>query len=178
MRLDSLKHICGAVAAMLEGDRVVVFGSAALLASFSELGSLEGSPLLRTYDADLIPYPFEEEIGVMLDESFGEGRTFHRRFGYHADIVRPRVSETFPKGWEDRLVSLKGVKQVYCLSPHDLAAAKCLVGREKDKQQLLFLLRGGYLSARELRCRVSEIELSPQWIVKVFRFLDTLLAEV
>jgi len=40
MRLDSLKHIARAVAAMLDGDRLVVFGSASLLASFPELGDL------------------------------------------------------------------------------------------------------------------------------------------
>jgi hypothetical protein len=97
MRLDSLKHLVRAVAAMLDGDRLVVFGSASLLASFPELGDLEGSPLLQTYDADVIPYPFEEEVGMMLDESFGEDRVFNQPLGYHADIVRPKVTETIPK---------------------------------------------------------------------------------
>ncbi len=102
MRLDSLIHITKAVTAMLEGERLIVFGSASLLASFPELGEMVGSPLLTTYDADIIPYPFEEEVGMLLDEAFGEDRKFHQRYGYHADIVRPKVTETFPVEWENR----------------------------------------------------------------------------
>lgn len=174
MRLDSLKHIVRAVSAMLDGDRLVVFGSASLLASFPELGDLDGSPLLRTYDADLIPYPFEEEVGMMLDESFGEDRVFHQRFGYHADIVRPKITETFPRGWEDRLRPLDGVDAVFCLEPHDMAAAKCLVGRGKDREQLRYLLNNKYLSSGKLKDRVSAIELPPKMMVKVHQFLKDL----
>ena len=107
MRQDSLKHIARAVRAMLDGDRLIVFGSASLLAKFPELGEVDGSPLLRTYDADIIPYPFEEEVGMMLDESFGEERVFHQRFGYYADIVRPRVTEA------DELELLAQLIEVY-----------------------------------------------------------------
>jgi hypothetical protein len=106
MRLDSLKHLVRAVAAMLDGDRLVVFGSASLLASFPELGDLEGSSLLQTYD---------------------------------------------------------------------MAATKCLVGRNKDREQLQYLLNADYLSPRKLKNRVAEIELSPQMIVKSHRFLDDFL---
>lgn len=95
MRLDSLKHIARSVQTMMEADRLVVFESSALLASFPELGEIADSPLQSTYDADLIPYPFTESTGLMLDEAFGEGRGFHQQFGYHADIVRPKVTETF-----------------------------------------------------------------------------------
>ena len=177
MRLDSLKHIARAVSAMLDGDRLIVFGSASLLASFPELGELQGSPLRQTYDADLIPYPFEEEVGLMLDEAFGEDRGFHQRFGYHADIVRPKVTETFPKGWEDRLVALEGVDFVYCLEPHDMAAAKCLVGREKDSAQLKFLINGAYLDPELLQKRVSGIDLEPKMVLKIHHFLDSVLEE-
>ncbi len=175
MRLDSLKHIARAVSAMLDGDRLVVFGSASLLASFPELGEQEGSPLMQTYDAGLIPYPFEESVGLMLDEAFGEDRGFHQRFGYHADIVRPQITETFPEGWEDRLVILEDVDSVYCLESHDMAAAKCLVGREKDRCQLQFLIKGGYLDPEMLKRRVSDIDLTPKMVVKVHQFLDSVL---
>lgn len=174
MRLDSLKHITRAVAAMLDGDRVVVFGSASLLASFPELGDLEGSPLQQTYDADLIPYPFEESVGMMLDEAFGEDRGFHQRFGYHADIVRPKVTETFPEKWEERLLPLAGTDSVFCVEPHDMAAAKCLVGREKDRKQLSFLLSHNYLQADLLEKRVGEILLSSKVSIKAHRFLASL----
>jgi len=40
MRLDSLKHIARSVQTMMEAERVIVFGSASLLASFPELGEM------------------------------------------------------------------------------------------------------------------------------------------
>ena len=174
MRLDSLKHITRAVCAMLDGDRLVVFGSASLLASYPDLGELKDGPLMSTYDVDLIPYPFEEEVGMMLDESFGEDRVFHQRFGYHADIVRPKVTGTFPDGWEDRLLLLEEGTPVFCLEPHDMAAAKCLIARDKDRTQLSFLLSHGYLDFALLKLRLSEIKLTPQMIVKSHRFLDSM----
>lgn len=141
MRLDSLEHIATSVLSMTGGERVIVFGSASLLASFPELGEQQDSPLKATYDADLIPFPFEEEIGLMLDEAFGEDRTFHQYFGYHADIVRPSVTETFPLGWDDRLIPLNSNDKILCLDPHDLAAVKCVIGRPKDHTQLSYLIR-------------------------------------
>lgn len=174
MRLDSLKHITRAVLAMVEAERIVVFGASSLLAQFPELGELENSPLQSTYDADLIPYPFEEEVGMMLDESFGEDRVFHQRFGYHADIVRPKVTETFPTGWENRLTALPDVDSVFCLEAHDMAAAKCLLGREKDCVQLCFLLAGDYLDPKLIKERISAIQLTPAVIEKGQGFLESL----
>jgi hypothetical protein len=159
---------------MLEGERLVVFGSASLLASFPELGEMKDSPLLTTYDADIIPYPFEEEVGMMLDESFGEERKFHQRFGYHADIVRPKVTETFPNDWEQRLVPLADLKSVYCLDPHDMAAAKCLIGREKDRCQLSFLIEKNYLNTLVIKQRLSEINVSPSLLEKAQHFIQSL----
>jgi hypothetical protein len=171
MRLDSLVHLSKAVMAMAEADRVVVFGSASLLASFPELGEQEGSPFLQTYDADLIPFPFEEEVGRMLDEAFGEDRVFHQRFGYHADIVRDMVVETFPAKWEERLVPLKNVEGVVCLDPHDMAAVKCLIGREKDRIQLQFLLSAGLLDAAVVKERLTEIAMTEKQIRSSYAFL-------
>ena len=48
MRLDSLIHLCGAVLAMTEGERIIVFGSASLLGRYPELGEQDDSPFLAT----------------------------------------------------------------------------------------------------------------------------------
>ena len=125
MRLDTLKHLGRAVAGMSEADRVIVFGSASLLATFPELGDDYDGPLTKTFDADFIPEPFVEEMGQLLDATFGRDRRFHSHFGYYADIVRPFAFEEFPEGWENRLLPLPGVERVFCLDPHDMAAAKC-----------------------------------------------------
>lgn len=177
MRLDSLKHIAKSVQVMMEAERIVVFGSASLLASFPDLGELADSPLQATYDADLIPYPFEEEVGRMLDEAFGEDREFHQRYGYHADIVRPKVTETFPEGWETRLLSLEGLENVYFLEPHDMAAVKCLIGREKDARQIEWLLEQEKLDAALLRERIRLIKVPGEKVVNARDFLESLLLE-
>ena len=172
MRLDALIHLSRAVLAMAEVDRLVIFGSASLLGSFPELGDRKDSPLQATFDADLIPIPFEEEIGLMLDEAFGEDRAFHKRYGYHADIVRSRVTETFPGGWDERLLALEGVPGAFCLEPHDMAAAKCLVGRSKDRDQLRFLL-AEFLQEETLRERLMTIAMPENVIAKGLTFLQT-----
>jgi hypothetical protein len=67
------------------------------------------------------------------------------------------------------------VETVFCLNPYDMAATKCLVGRNKDREQLQYLLNAEYLSPKKLKNRVSSIELSPKMIVKSHRFLDDFL---
>ncbi len=136
MRLSALVHLSRAILEMSEAESIVIFGSASLLASFPALEDESGSPIEMTFDADVIPFPFEESLGEMLHEAFGDGRKFHQRFGYHADIVRPKIVENFPAGWESRVVSLPGVDRVRCLDPHDMAAAKCRVARPKDAKQI------------------------------------------
>lgn len=56
--------------------------------------------------------------------------------GYYADPV-DETTATLPKGWKSRLVNLppgdtQGVKGL-CLDPHDLAIAKYVARREKDR---------------------------------------------
>ena len=177
MRLDSLKHIARSVQTMMEAERIIVFGSASLLVSFPELAELPESPLQSTYDADLIPYPFEESIGRMLDEAFGEDRGFHQRYGYHADIVRPKVTETFPSGWESRLLSIEGLDKVFVIEPHDMAAVKCLVAREKDGHQLAYLLAMELLDVAVLRSRIDEINLPDAKLAQCHAFLDGVIKE-
>ena len=172
MRLDALKHLGRAALALVESDRLVVFGSASLLAVHPELGLEVGGPLEQTMDADLIPFPFDEEIGRLLQESLGEGETFHQRFGYHADIIRPVVTEQFPQGWEGRLVPLDEVDRVFCLEPHDMAVAKGIAGREKDLALLAYLFRIGFLDPELVKERLRSVKLRESMIVKSHRALD------
>ena len=93
---------------------------------------------------------------------------------YDADIVRPKVTETFPRSWEERLVPLTDLQSVFCLDPHDMAATKCLVGRAKDKGQINFLIEKGYIKTELLKQRVSEISLSSTLLEKAHSFIQTL----
>lgn len=174
MRLSSLTHLCRAILEMSESDRIVVFGSASLLATFPDLGDELGSPIQATFDADMIPYPFEEDLGEMLHEAFGDGQKFHQRFGYYADIIRPKMTENFPLNWETRAVPLPGIERVVCLDPHDMAASKCLIARLKDSRQLEWLSSRQYIDLKIVRERLREIPLDLRALVPGHALLDRL----
>lgn len=171
MRLDTLKHLVSSVAKLSEAEKIIVFGSASLLPSFPELGDDQAGPLARTHDADLIITPFVEEVGKLLHITFGESRPFHTHFGYYADIVRPIAFEQFPKGWDDRLVPLQGVERVFCLEPHDMAAAKCQAGRQKDIDLLALLISTGRLDPELLRERLFAVAMREAMIVRSHNIL-------
>ena len=172
MRLDSLKHLTRVVAETAEVEKIVVFGSASLLPWFPVLGDDHGGPLSRTFDADMVPLPFDEEVGMMLFKTFGRLRAFHNHFGYYADIVRPFAFEQFPPGWEDRLMAVPDVERAFCIEPHDMAAAKCQAGRPKDIELLALLFATGRLMPELVRERLREVPLREAAIVTSHRALD------
>jgi len=174
MRLSALVHLSRAVLEMSEAESLVIFGSASLLASFPDLGDEVGSPIETTFDADIIPFPFAEDLGVMLHEAFGDGRKFHQHFGYHADIIRPEIVENFPEGWESRAVALSGIERVKCLDPHDMAAAKCRVARPKDARQLKWLAKRGVIDLGLVRERLRMIPIEVSALVEGHALLNIL----
>ena len=171
MRLDTLKHLARVAGSIADDRRVIVFGSSSLLPTFPELGDDHGGPLSKTYDADFILEPWSEEVGVLLDGALGEDEPFHTHFGYYADIVRPIAFEQFPKGWDDRLVPLQGVERVFCLEPHDMAAAKCQAGRQKDIDLLALLISTGRLDPELLRERLFAVTMREAMIVRSHNIL-------
>lgn len=102
----------------------------------------------------------------MLDETLGEDESFHSHFGYYADIIRPIAFEQFPKGWEERLVPLPDVPRVFCLEPHDMAAAKCQAGRPKDIELLTLLISSGRLDPAVIKERLYEVAMREAMIVR------------
>jgi hypothetical protein len=166
MRLDTLKHLARAVSSTSEAEKIIVFGSASLLPIFPELGDDHDGPLSKTFDADMIPVPFVEEMGQVLNKTFGQDRAFHNHFGYYADIIRPIAFEQFPKGWEDRLVPLPDVERVFCLEPHDMAAAKCQAGRPKDIELLALLIATGRLIPSLVTERLFGVAMREAMVVK------------
>jgi hypothetical protein len=175
MNLAALQHLAGAACALADDCDLVVIGSASLLASFPEMGRDDG-PVAQTFDADLCPEPFDEETALMLDQALGESKAFHVRNGYHADIVRPTIFETLPKGWHGRLVPVPGVEKAMALDPLDLAAVKVLVGRPKDLKLVRLLIEEGRVAWQAVSDRVFQIELDERVQRKVAQTLDELRA--
>ena len=154
MTLDALQHLLRAASALAEDRQFLVCGSASLLASFPDLG-LPDAALASTYDADLCPQPFDELTGTMLQEALGEDRAYYRRHGYHADILRGSITETFPRGWEDRLIPVPDSPGAKALDPHDLAAVKLLVARPKDLALVQTLVSQSLLNLDVIRQRLD-----------------------
>jgi hypothetical protein len=171
MRLDTLKHLARSASSIADTSNIIVFGSASLLPAFPDLGDDHGGPLAKTFDADFVVEPWDEGMGELLDEALGEGELFHNHFGYYADIIRPIVYEQFPKGWEERLVPLSGVDRVFCLEPHDMAAAKCQAGRPKDVELLALLISTKRLDPALVTERLRLVTMREAMIVKSHNIL-------
>lgn len=102
----------------------------------------------------------DESLAEVVRESIGEGSLFEVREGYHADALRPMVAETFPLGWEERLVPLPGCEAVGCLEPHDLAAVKVQAGRPKDLELCAVLVATARLDPELIQGRLRETRMS------------------
>ena len=83
--------------------------------------------------------------------------------GYYADGV-DRSTSTLPTGWESRLVKIRneGTEGAtgWCLETHDLAIAKYVAGREKDRRFTRYLAEHGLTEQTKLRERLSETPVS------------------
>lgn len=158
MNLRSLQHVIVAAKALAEGKRIIVLGSASLLASYPELGSPSG-PLATTYDADILCEPFDELTSVMLHEALGDNRTYHRIHGYHADVLRDSILQTLPSGWRERLVPVPDCEEAFAISSNDLAALKLLVGRPKDIDLLIILRENAIVKAEAVEKLIHQLDI-------------------
>lgn len=164
MTLSALQHLIRSAQALSENSQIIILGSSSLLATFPQLGEPD-QVLSTTFDADLYVAPFENLTALMLEESLGEGHAFHRIHGYHADVMREEILQTFPHGWFDRKVPVPGTT-AHALEPHDLAAVKILVHRKKDLALVRCLWALGLLDATTIRARLDllpvPIEMQPR----------------
>jgi hypothetical protein len=173
MRLPALNHLVESVRSLGQSRKVIVLGSASLLASFPELGEKE--LLESTYDGDLLLEPINKEIAGYLVEAVGQGSLFRAEHGYHADILHPTIVESLPPGWDERLVAMEGFENVFALDPYDLAVVKVVVGREKDLTLVRGLLGLGKITADKLRERLHAMPLGEKEMFRAGRNLSNLL---
>ncbi len=171
MRLPALRHLVGAVHALARSDRICVLGSSALLGSFPELGEADG-PLELSFDADLLLQPCDEQLAALLHEAVGEGSLFAQRTGYHADVLRPEITETLPPGWESRLVRLDDDAHAVTLAPEDLLVVKLRIGRPKDLELCRAVVERGLISSTVLRARLDATPLAEGEIKVVYQRLQ------
>ncbi|HUR58468.1 MAG TPA: DUF6036 family nucleotidyltransferase, partial [Opitutaceae bacterium] len=158
-----MKHLIAAVQGVAASERIRVLGSSALLARFPELGEANG-PLEKTFDADLLIEPCDEQLAAVLHEAVGDGSLFAQRTGYHADILRHEIVATLPPQWEARVVVIDPIRDVAALAPEDLMIVKLRAGRPKDLGLCRDLIDRKLITASALRQRLDATPLDEREI--------------
>jgi len=82
-----------------------------------------------------------------------------------------------PTGWKDRLIPVRGPgtrgATGYCLDIHDLAIAKYVANREKDRHFIKICIQHWMLNEATLRQRLSETSLPDERMRSVIEELIT-----
>ncbi len=186
-----MTQLIGRVQAIVPEQRIILFGSSSLFASFP------ADPPARlgvevTLDADFLLDPDDAGLRARLLESLGKDHEFHDATGYYGDFVDLRVSENFPAGWRERLVPMPGFERVFALDPVDMAVSKIAatagarlsirMGRGgvdrgmKDISVVSALLRAGRIDGQAIERRLAAMDYQPAMIVESARVVDEIRA--
>lgn len=138
MKKAHLEHVLRAAKEICEDDEFFVIGSQSLHGKYPDLPD----EILVSMEVDLIAKNHPRNTERL--NNIGMGSPFHESFGYFADPV-DFATAVLPRDWKNRLVHLKTTSaangaKAYCLEPHDLAVAKIVAWREKDRIVLRELL--------------------------------------
>ena len=152
MKKHQVDHILRAAGRITREKQFIIVGSQSLHGKYPDLPD----DLVRSAEVDLIAKRNSSRTEWL--NVIGQDSPFHQEFGYYADPV-DQTTATLPKGWKSRLVNLPpgdtdGVVGL-CLDPHDLAIAKYVARREKDRIFTRELARRG-ITSRDLLLTLLE----------------------
>lgn len=174
MTRAALEHLLRAAAAITDERHFVVIGSQAILGQFPRAPAA----LLASIEADLYPRDAVDKSDL-IDGAIGELSQFHETFGYYAHGVDDTTA-TLPEGWQTRLVPLHnentGGATGWCLDVHDLASAKLVAGRERDREFLRVLLQERLADPAVLEQRLRRLPLQVDRIERLEAQLRRLAA--
>jgi hypothetical protein len=160
MTRAQLEHVIRAAGAIADVEDLIVIGSQAVLGEFPDAPA----ELLVSNEADVFPRN-QVERADLIDSTIGEGSPFERAFGYYAHGV-DETTAILPQGWRDRLILVTGENNRFvrgwCLEVHDLAIAKYVAGREKDRDFTRALVRHSMVRRDVLEQRLVCTALDPQ----------------
>ena len=172
MTRGALEHLLRAAAALTNERDFIVIGSQAVLGQFPSAPDT----LLASVEADLYPRDAIEKSDV-IDGAIGELSQFHETFGYYAHGVDDTTA-VLPAGWQERLVPLQnentGGATGWCLEVHDLASAKLVANRDRDRAFLRVLLQEHLVDPATLAQRLRQLPLSAEHIDGLLASLQAL----
>lgn len=157
MKQSELAHILRAANDVTKHPAILVIGSQAILASFTEedlpaeaVGSMEA-------DVAFLDDPNEQKSDA-VDGAIGEDSPFHETHGIYGQGVSISTA-VLPSGWEGRLVAFEspeaGESRAVCLDPHDLVVSKLVAEREKDFVFARALMVAGLIDVEILLARAA-----------------------
>jgi len=155
MKKHQLDHILRAAGNITGQKQFVIVGSQALHGKHPDIAD----EIMMSAEVDL--FASKAPDATELLNEIGVDSPFHMTHGFYADPIDEGTA-TLPRGWKGRLVNLPagdtgGVKGL-CLEPHDLAIAKYVARRDKDKIFTEELARRGLVSREKL---LALVELTP-----------------
>jgi hypothetical protein len=160
VNINQLAHILRAAKAITGETVFVLVGSQAILAQYPEIPK----GLALSMEIDIYPR-FKPEMSEVIEGALGADSPFHGTFGYHADGVGPETA-CLPDRWEERSITLSGAPglegaEAICPEIHDLAAAKLVAFRDKDKNWVEEAIEAGLVQPETLRQRLEDIDKCP-----------------
>lgn len=155
MKRSELEHGIRAACEVAGDNELVIIGSQAILAQHPD------SPPEATLSMEMDAYPRNRpDAADRIDAVLGERSLFHDTHGFYVHGVGPETAQ-LATGWQERLVPIRNENTRgytgWCLEAHDIAVAKLLVGREKDRVYVVALLRERLIDPDLIRNRVGEI---------------------
>lgn len=169
MKKHQLDHLLRAAGRITGEKQFIVIGSQSLHGKHPDLAD----ELVQSAEADLIVKGKVERTEWL--NAIGQDSPFHEQFGYYADPVDEETA-ALPKGWKGRLVHLApgdtdGVRAL-CIDPHDLAVAKYVAGREKDRVWNRELARRGIVVQKRLHALLEQTPVAKDVRERIRRDID------
>lgn len=162
MNRSELAHVLRAACDVTHDPEILVIGSQAILASFSEEQLPEEAVRSIEVDVAFLNDPDERKSDA-VDGAIGEESPFHEAFGIYGQGVSISTA-VLPAGWRERLVSFEspeaGESRAVCLDPHDLVVSKLVAGREKDFEFARALLAAGLIDSEKLLRRAKRLPVT------------------
>ena len=158
MNREKIAHLLRAIAGVTGETKLALVGSATVLLRAKNIPAA----MLNTNEIDVFsPNAPDEELFVdLVSGSLGRGSQFDRTFNYFGDGVTSRTAK-MPSDWRERakIVDVPTVQGIEVLVPdlNDIALAKMMAWREKDRDWLQAGVRSKILDLDAMRARLASL---------------------